>query len=198
MPYPTALREILGTRSFWPPVIVLAFAFAMMMAYISASPFVYQNVMGLSKVAYGIIFGVNAFGLIASGWVASRLADRVDPAHAVRVVMSVQVVAAVVFAVMAASSSIPRLLLGVPIFLAVTTVGAILGNAAALAMDHAGAAAGTGRAVLGFLQFGLGAAASPIVGLGGDDSALVPACVMATSSLVAFVVAWRYLRPGTP
>ena len=35
-----------------------------MMAYISSSPFVYQNVVGLSEVGYGLAFGVNAAGLI--------------------------------------------------------------------------------------------------------------------------------------
>ena len=50
---PTALRAVARTRGYWPPVAVLALSFAVMMAYISASPFVYQNVVGLSAVGYG-------------------------------------------------------------------------------------------------------------------------------------------------
>ena len=50
------------------------------MSYISASPFVYQRVMGLNEVQYGLAFGLNAAGLITAGAVASRLVERVDPA----------------------------------------------------------------------------------------------------------------------
>ena len=40
-----------------------------------------------------------------------------------------------------------------------------------------------GSAILGFSQFALGAVVSPLVGLGGEDSAVVPAVVMATASV---------------
>ena len=55
-----------------------------MMAYISSSPFVYQNVVGLDEVGYGLAFGVNAAGLIGLGWVASHLVDRWSPRSMVR------------------------------------------------------------------------------------------------------------------
>jgi DHA1 family bicyclomycin/chloramphenicol resistance-like MFS transporter len=118
--------------------------------------------------------------------------DRIDPRRIVRLCMSVQFVAALALVPVAASGA-PRWLLALPIFVVVTTVGAIMGNGASLAMEPVRTVAGTGSAVLGFLQFGLGAAASPIVGLGGDDSAVVPAIVMATASLVAWAVS-RLLR----
>ena len=67
--YAAALRRVAGTAGYWAPVATLALSFSVMMAYISASPFVYQNVVGLSAVGYGIAFGVNACGLVATGWV---------------------------------------------------------------------------------------------------------------------------------
>jgi DHA1 family bicyclomycin/chloramphenicol resistance-like MFS transporter len=45
-----------------------------------------------------------------------------------------------------------------------------------------------GSAVLGFGQFALGAVVSPLVGLGGEGSALVPAVVMATASVLGFTL----------
>src|SRR3546814_1426740 len=39
------------------------FGMAIMMAYISASPFVYQEMIGLSAAAYGLAFAANAIGL---------------------------------------------------------------------------------------------------------------------------------------
>ena len=62
-----------------------------------------------------------------------------------------------------------------------------MGNAAALAMTQVRAVAGTGSAVLGFAQFGLGALVAPLVGLGGESSAVVPALVMTSCAALAFL-----------
>ena len=39
---------------------------------------------------------------------------------------------------------------------------------------------------------------SPLVGLGGEDSAVVPAVVMATASVLGFVVSRTALHPREP
>ena len=180
-----ALRTVARTRAFWAPVAVFALSFGVMMAYISASPFVYQNVVGLSALGYGIAFGVNAAGLISAGAVASRLVDRIEPRRMVRWCLGVQVSATVLFVVLAAARA-PVWTYPVVIFFAVTANGGIMGNSAALAMAHVRPVAGSGSAVLGFSQFALGALVSPVVGLGGATSAVVPAAVMAAASLLAF------------
>lgn len=195
--YADGLRAVGRTRGYWPPVAVMALSFAMMMAYISASPFVYQNVIGLSAVAYGVAFGVNAVGLISAGWISARLVERFEPRRIVRACIGVQLVATLTFVVLAALDA-PTWLLPVPIFVAVTTNGGVMGNSAALAMSQVRPVAGTGSAVLGFSQFSLGALVSPLVGLGGEDSAVVPAIVMASASCLAFVVSRAGLRGGSP
>lgn len=193
--YAGALRTVVRTRGYWPPVAVLALSFAMMMAYISASPFVYQHVVGLSTVGYGAAFGVNAAGLIAAGWTASRL--RAEPLRVVRACMSVQLTATLTFVVLAAAGA-PSWLLPVPVFVAVSSNGGVMGNSAARAMSQVREVAGTGSAVLGCTQFSLGALVSPLVGLGGDDSALVPATVMATASLLGWTVSRARPRARRP
>lgn len=187
--YVAAIRSVVRTRSYWPPVLVMAFGFAMMMAYISASPFLFQEVVGLSAIGYGLVFGVNAAGLIGAGWVAGKVVERVDPARVVRVSAGVQLLATLTFLTLAAAGA-PTWLLPVPVFVAVATIGGIMGNSAALAMSQVRAVAGSGSAVLGFLQFGLGAAVSPLVGLGGTGSAVVPAAVM----VLASATAWSFSR----
>jgi DHA1 family bicyclomycin/chloramphenicol resistance-like MFS transporter len=61
-------------------------------------------------------------------------------------------------------------------------------------MAEVRAVAGTGSAVLGFSQFALGALVSPLVGLGGEGSAVVPAVVMAVASALGFTAS----RVGLP
>ncbi|GAA4703103.1 multidrug effflux MFS transporter [Nocardioides conyzicola] len=193
--YADGIRTVARTRGYWPPVATMALSFAMMMAYISASPFVYQNVVGLSAVAYGVAFGVNAVGLISAGWISARSVERLEPRRIVRFCVSVQVTATLTFVVLAAVDA-PTWLLPVPIFVAVTTNGGVMGNSAAAAMSQVRAVAGSGSAVLGFSQFALGALVSPLVGLGGEDSAVVPAVVMASASALAFVASRGVSRAG--
>ncbi|WP_308192984.1 MFS transporter [Mycobacterium sp. PSTR-4-N] len=56
---------VLGNRSFLGCALTFAFGFSVMFAFISASPFVLQNVLGLSPVGIGIAVAAIAFGLLA-------------------------------------------------------------------------------------------------------------------------------------
>jgi DHA1 family bicyclomycin/chloramphenicol resistance-like MFS transporter len=195
--YAADLRTVVGTRAYRAPVAVLALSFAVMMAYISASPFVYQRVVGLSEVEYGAAFGANAVGLVAAGWTASRVVERIGPARMVRAAITVQLAATVAFLGLAAAGA-PGWTFLLPILVAVSANGGTVGSAAALAMAEVRTVAGTGSAVLGFTQFALGAIVSPLVGLGGEDSAVVPALVMAAASAAGFTVSRVGLRAPHP
>jgi DHA1 family bicyclomycin/chloramphenicol resistance-like MFS transporter len=189
------MRSVVAHRAYRGPVLVFACSFGVMMAYISASPFVYQGVVGLSEVQYGIAFGLNAAGLIAAGYVSSKLVDRWSPATILRACIGVQLVATLSFVALAAAGA-PTWTYPVAIFVAVLSNGGIMGNAAALAMAEVRPVAGAGSAVMGFSQFALGALVSPLVGLGGDDSALVPALVMAGASVLGFTASRLALGPA--
>jgi DHA1 family bicyclomycin/chloramphenicol resistance-like MFS transporter len=69
----------------------------------------------------------------------------------------------------------------VVLFLALTSLGFIMGNASALASGEVRDIAGTGSALLGALQFALGALVSPLVG----SSPHVMAVVMVVASVIS-------------
>lgn len=75
-------------------------------------------------------------------------------------------------------------------------LGQVFGTATALALGRAPQAAGTASAVLGTLQSALGGVAAPLVGLGGDDTAVPLFAGMAGCSLTA-VLALLLTRGGT-
>ncbi|MDK1360812.1 multidrug effflux MFS transporter [Arthrobacter sp. zg-Y1219] len=183
-PVLAGVSAVLRNRKFLGYAVLFASTFGVLMSYISASPFVYQNLMGLSASAYGIVFGINAMGLVSAGFVSARLARRVPPrttvtaAVAVLLGMSLAVLALAVFAA-------PPLLLAVPIFFAASSVGFVMGNTTALALAEVGLAAGSGSAVLGGGQFLVGALVSPLTGLAGAESALPLAVIMSVSALFA-------------
>jgi DHA1 family bicyclomycin/chloramphenicol resistance-like MFS transporter len=174
----------LRSRTYLANTLAFAFGFAVMMAYISASPFVYQVMIGLTPMQYGIAFGVNALGMITVSAVSSRLTQTVSSAKLLGVGLGLTVATTLVLLTLVLTG-VPAWLMMIPIFVAVACQGLILGNATALALSAVPRAAGSGSAGLGALQFGLGAAVSPLVGLGGEHTALPLAVVMVTVSVLA-------------
>ncbi|AUG28175.1 MULTISPECIES: multidrug effflux MFS transporter [Microbacterium] len=176
-------REMLS-RTFIGYAASFAFAFAAMMAYISASPFVYQDMIGLDSAGYGIAFGINALVLMVTSVVSAKLVAT----RSVRAVLGTGLggvlVAAVAFAVLAVTAA-PVALLAVPLFLLSGSLGFVLGNGTALALAAVPKAAGTASAVVGALQFGLAALVSPLVSLGGSTTAVPLAVVMLAAAVVA-------------
>jgi DHA1 family bicyclomycin/chloramphenicol resistance-like MFS transporter len=112
----------------------------------------------------------------------------------VRTGVAVQTVAALAFLALALTHA-STWLYAVAIFVAVVCNGAIMGSSAALAMAQVRDVAGSGSAVLGFTQFTLGAIVAPLVGLGGEDSAVVPALVMAVAAVGGFTASRGLPQP---
>jgi DHA1 family bicyclomycin/chloramphenicol resistance-like MFS transporter len=183
------------SRAYLGHTLAFAFAFAVMMAYISASPFVYQVMVGMSPVTYGIVFGATALGLLVVSGVSARLAA-IRPARTLLGVGLGLVVAGSLALAVLVLAGAPVWLLPVPIFVAVASLGLVLGNATALALAAVPRAAGTGSAVLGALQFALAALVSPLVGLGGERTAVPLAVVMVVAAVVA-VAAFAASRSRT-
>jgi DHA1 family bicyclomycin/chloramphenicol resistance-like MFS transporter len=81
------------------------------------------------------------------------------------------------------------------LFVMVSSVGIVLPNSAALALADHPRTAGSASALLGLTQFATGALAAPLAGVGGSDTALPMAIVMATLP-VAGLVCLRVLTAG--
>ncbi|MEU7478230.1 multidrug effflux MFS transporter [Lentzea sp. NPDC042327] len=174
----------LGRKAYLTATATFVFSFAVLMAYISASPFLYQVVIGMGPVSYGLLFGLNALGLITSSAVASRLLRRGNPRRILTIGVTWLFSAAVVLLVLALLP-IGAGWLVVPIFFAVASLGFVLGPATALALDAVPQAAGTGSAVLGASQFGLAAVVSPLVSAGEGHSTWPMAVTIAVLATIA-------------
>ncbi|MCV7175878.1 multidrug effflux MFS transporter [Mycolicibacterium sphagni] len=174
----------LRSRAYIANTLAFGLGFSVMMAYISASPFVYQVMVGLTPMQYGIAFGVNALGMIVVSAVSSRLSQTISSSTLLGLGLGVTVAATLALLALVLTGA-PAWTMMIPIFVAVACQGLILGNATGLALGAVPRAAGSGSAGLGALQFGLGAAVSPLVGLGGEHTALPLAVVMVTLAVLA-------------
>ncbi|WP_396667245.1 multidrug effflux MFS transporter [Microbacterium sp. R86528] len=185
-PAGTGRFRLLLSAQYLTPAATFVFGFSVMMAYISASPFLYQDVIGLEPTVYGLFFGLNALGLAGCSFIGSRMLRRFTS----RTVLGWGVIGLVgsTTAVLAlALSALPAAWMMVPIFVSVASLGFVMGPATALALSAVPGASGTGSAVLGASQFGFAAIVSPLVGLGGSEATLPLAVVMFTMALLAAV-----------
>lgn len=165
-------------------------AFAAMFAYIAGSPFVMQNVYGASPQLFSVVFGINAVGLVLVGQLNGQLVGRFSPRDLLLVGTSLCCAAglALLAVVILGIPGLSALLL--PLFVLVSSLGLVMPNATALGLSAHARHAGAASALLGVMQFIVGAVAAPLVGLGGDHTALPMAIVIAAvsaGSLLALV-----------
>ena len=189
----TSLR-LLRDRVFVGLVLVAGLGFSALFAYIAGSSFVFQEQYGLSQQAFGLLFGVGAFWLIAATQLNAYLLRRSEPRTLLLVAIAFGVFAGAVLLV-AASTGLGGLFgLLVPLWLVLAAVGLAIPNAPALALSRHGEAAGTAASLLGAAQFGIGGVVSPIVGALGNDAVAMGTVVFAGLAL-ALLVLVTVVRP---
>ena len=155
-----------------------------MFAYISASPFVLEDVYGLSPADFSVVFGTNAAGLISAAQLSARLVGRTGPRPLLLIGLVVAAISGIWLLVVALTDAPLPLLLG-GLFAMLASTGFIGPNATALALQEHGAQAGTASALIGLGQFVTGAVAAPLTGIVGGPGAMPLAVVVAAFAVTA-------------
>lgn len=189
------MGSVLGNRRYLGYALTLIFGFGALFSYISASPFVVQNVLGMSSSQFSAVFAANAVGLVLAATITTRLLGRVSARTLLT--FGVALLSAAGLALFIAgvifNSTNPAALL-IPLFISISSIGFIMGNATALAQGEVTNSSGTGSALMGAGQFGLAAAVSPIVGIAGPDSAAPMAVAILTFGLLASLTLFLLAR----
>jgi DHA1 family bicyclomycin/chloramphenicol resistance-like MFS transporter len=186
--------RLLGDRVFMAHVLVGALIFAGLLAYISGSPFVFIELFHVSPSHFGLYFGVNAIGIMTASQINRWLAQRVDASQILRRVLPVSLVASVALVVNAASGFGGFAGILVPLFVYIAMHGFVMPNTTALAMAPHGAVAGSASALLGSIQFILGALSGTLVGALSNGTAVPLAVVIAGCGAGAFAIQMFGLR----
>jgi DHA1 family bicyclomycin/chloramphenicol resistance-like MFS transporter len=166
-------------RRFMGYILTGGFAFAAMFAYISGSPFVLEDIHGLSKQQFSFVFGSNALGIMIAGQIGGRLVGRVAPSRLLGagLVMSFGGSLILLVATAAFGGNLPGTLVG--LFLMVSSIGVIMPQVTALALSgYEPAVAGSASAMIGTGQFLFGAIFAPLTGLGSKTSGMPMAMVI--------------------
>jgi DHA1 family bicyclomycin/chloramphenicol resistance-like MFS transporter len=193
-------RGLFGDRAYVGLVLVAGLTMAGLFAYVSGSSFVYQDEFGLDEQQFGLLFGAGAVWLIGATQLNPVLLRRWSPAQVLVAGTVGGAVAGAVLLVLAAMGTGGLFAVAVPLWAVLFGCGLALPNAPALALSRHGDAAGTAAALLGAVQFGVGAAVSPLVGLLGNDAVamgtvIVASLVLAIVVLVVVVRPWQLAEP---
>ncbi|MDO5076829.1 multidrug effflux MFS transporter [Corynebacterium sp.] len=169
---------VLANRGFRGYMVAYALGFGGLFSYISASPFVFQQQLGVTELGFSALFALNSLGIMLGSLINSRLVDRSDPHVLVRTAMLVMFACAVGVLIDALLG--PHLYVTAPLlFLALLNLGPILGNATALGTGIVRERAGAGSAMMGFAQFVTAGCVSASMGAG-SNPALAMGIGMAT------------------
>lgn len=193
----TAFGSLIIAPRYMLFVLTFVAGFSAMIAYIAASPFVAQQVLGMPPLLYALGFATSGTALVLGNIVNARIAERVGPtrmlgAGALLLLLGTGgMLALVLTGTLAIWSFISCA------FLLTAGAGVTMSNASALALAAAAHARGFGAALMGSLQFTLGGLLAPLVGAWGDDTAVPMGVAIFSAACLATIFAvlgFRSLR----
>lgn len=180
-------RDLLTDLPFLGLALMSAFYLSAMFTYVASSTFVFQDGYGLTPQQFGWVFAAGAVAITAGSQVNGALVGRFTPEQ----VLSGAVAAGLVLSL----SLFVATLLGAPFWpvtvllvLTLGTAGFVLPSAPAIALAANPHRAGSAAALLGALQFGLGAFIAPLTSLGGTPTAVTMGGVMAGVIVISTIL----------
>jgi DHA1 family bicyclomycin/chloramphenicol resistance-like MFS transporter len=186
---------LLRDRHFMGTALASGFALAGMFAYIAGSPFVFIRLHGIAPENYGWFFGAAAAGVIGFGQLSGPLAERLGRPRLFGLALTALAAAGALVA-LAALLGLGFWPLYVALLLYTSALGAILPIGTVLAIQPYGQMAGTASALIGTVQFGLGAVLGGALSLLHDGTALPMAGLVGLAGMLA-LLSWRRLRAVT-
>ena len=189
--------HLLRNRRYLRYAIALGCVSGFNFAYIAGVPFLFIELHGISPQYFGLLFGINACGLIGASQVNRRLLRRFSAQQLMVRAFTVNVVAALLLTAAVATG-----IGGFPaqialIFVCLCTTGLLYPNVTALAMAPFDKAAGSASALLGTIQYTLGATAGAIVGMLHNGTAMPMTATMAVCGVVGWLAAAGAVRASS-
>lgn len=190
-----AMGGLLRRRELIGYLLVMGCGLAALFAYITGSPFVFQNTYGLSPTGYSLVFATNAVGTVVAGAIFGRLAGRIRLNSLLVIGVIITVASTIVLTTLLALgiSTLPTTwvcLLGLT-----SGFGLLLPASTTLVLAVGSDAPCAASGMLGGAQFALGAAAAPLPGVLGSTTAMSTAVVVLGFVLFSAVALITLARP---
>ncbi|MFJ8659245.1 Bcr/CflA family multidrug efflux MFS transporter [Streptomyces sp. NPDC093795] len=192
------MKGLLADRVFTGYMLTGGLAFAALFAYISASPFVVQEIYGASPQTFSLLFGLNSIGLVAVGQINGKLlVGRVSLDKALGWGLGTILLASLALLLMTSGvfGEVGLVPVAAGLFVLMSAMGLAMPNTNAQALMRTPHAAGSASALLGTTSFLVGAVASPLVGIAGEHTAVPMAVVQLTCAVLAVACFLGLCRP---
>ncbi|MFF9554324.1 Bcr/CflA family efflux MFS transporter [Streptomyces albus] len=193
-----SMRGLLADRVFTGYLLTAGLAFAALFSYVSASPFVMQEIYGASPQTFSLLFMINSIGIVAFGQLNGKvLVGRVPLDRVLAFGLCMVGAATVALLVMTTGvfGKVGLAPLATGLCVLMSGMGLIMPNANSQALMRTPHAAGSASALLGTSQFLVGAIASPLVGVAGEHTAVPMALVQFSAVLLAALAFVGLCRP---
>ncbi|EQC49027.1 drug resistance transporter, Bcr/CflA family [Bacteriovorax sp. BSW11_IV] len=198
---PLALKEAFGNyKNIVKDKEFVGFLFAGGMiqaglfAYITGSAFVFMKIFGLNESQYGIVFGMNAFGLIFFSQVNRYLLNHYTIKEILRVVIAVNAICAVALFLCGVFEIGGLVGVMIPLFMCMSTLGMIFPNATAGALVNHAKSAGSASALLGTLMMAFGAISALCVSAFANGTIIPMVSIIMVCSLISFSVFFLFVK----
>ncbi|MDS9472881.1 Bcr/CflA family efflux MFS transporter [Sporosarcina pasteurii] len=176
--------SLLKNREFMGYALAQGFIMAGIFAYVAGTPFVYQNIYGVSPQTFSLLFGMNGLGLIMGTQTVGRLTGVLSERRFLEIGLTMSISSGTLL-LLAVLFNGPLITIVIPIFFFVASIGVIATSSFSLAMESQGHIAGSASALLGLLPFVLGAITAPLVGIAGEETAVPMGAIIFSSALIA-------------
>lgn len=177
--------RILANRRFLGPALAIGCSSGMLFTYIANSSFMFIELFGVPAAFFGFLFATNSIGLYIGGQSNRWLLRRFTSGQLLSTGLWINVCAALSLVACAWTGLGGFPFLFALLFVCLGSLGLIFPNATAMAMQPFAADAGSASALLGIMQFILGAVGGALVGIFHNGTAVPMAIQIACYGLVA-------------
>ncbi|WP_168118994.1 multidrug effflux MFS transporter [Paenibacillus sp. HB172176] len=185
--------QLLRDRQFLGYMLTQGIMIAGVFAYVSGTPFIYQNIYGVSPTVFALLFGSNGISLIIGSQIVGRMSHRISEQSFLLFGLCLAMLASVTVLIVAAVHG-PLFTLVIPLFFFVAAIGITSTAAFPLAMESQAKMAGSAAALLGVVPFLLGAIVAPLVGIAGENTAVPLGVIILLSSASAMLAYFALVR----
>ncbi|QUF65958.1 Bcr/CflA family efflux MFS transporter [Bacillus atrophaeus] len=186
------MGSLMKDRSFIGYALTVGFIHGGSFAYVSGTPFVYQDIYGVSPQVFSILFGINGLAIITGSFIIGRFGGIIHEKSLLRIAVITAFSATAVLLTMTIVHG-PLITLVISIFIYMITIGMVLTSTFTLAMENQGHRAGSASAMLGMLPLLLGSIVSPLVGIN-ETTAIPMGAIMFITSVIGSLAFFKLTK----
>jgi DHA1 family bicyclomycin/chloramphenicol resistance-like MFS transporter len=180
-------RQLLASRAYVGYLLVAAFGYSGLFAFLAGSAVVFVDVMGAGERSFGIMFGSVMLGNIIGAMIGSRVVQMIGIPRLVRLATRLMLVAGLALGVFALLGVRHPLAVIVPMFAFMVTFTMTMPPAIAGALTPFPQIAGSASSLLAFCQFVVASTAALAVGLTLDGTTRPMSLAIAVASVGTFL-----------